>query len=275
LFTKEDIINGWSMFWRTFPIFFLFFLIAQINMDGGRGFLIPERLQPLQYGICAVICLFLFDFLGKKISKTKYNFAITDFIGWDILWRFVVMDLYFVVMFYIVILAVAGTIAEAVKADPNIIRGFPPITLVNVISAILALGWTTTTVIKNRIENNPLRRLPVIQGLCLADFLVGAITLYIARQLLGLPWFDYRFLFLAGILLIIRSILTVFRLRLAWFLHVIFSWVTGIVFSFIVLRLSDALGLFIRSGFFIIMIALSVFIVVYFTRPRVKGYFIR
>jgi hypothetical protein len=161
IFNKENICNGWSLWYKTalivgsisLPFYFINREIAESN-------------QVILSLIFLLLSLFIFNFFAKLLAKKKYGLRITKFIGWSILWRSIIMNIPYqlVVVFPAKITEIfAENIKEeylAAGTAPSLILIFLLCTILillfilSLFFGIAALGWATTTVIKKAKDIN-------------------------------------------------------------------------------------------------------------------------
>ena len=79
--------------------------------------------------------------------------------------------------------------------------------------------------------------------------------------------------YLAGLLFVVRGILTLMRWRIAWLLHLLFSWLTAIVFSTLLVLFTQFNAGDEGNALKTMIIAVTAIIIVLFLMPYVRKEF--
>lgn len=154
IFTKDSIGNGWSIFWRTLPITLIYAMINYwLKKQEGTGIF---QLLAMLIIICTYI--FVYDLLGKYLARKKYGLEIFDFIGWSISWRTAIMSMISGMVAMPLLSGIVILMMIAKKHSLNwliLVLGLF-LVLIYLFAEILAIGWATTTVIKNKAKERPM-----------------------------------------------------------------------------------------------------------------------
>lgn len=154
IFNKENICNGWSLWYKTALIISSACLII---------YFIDKEILESKYGILSLIflfsLLFIFDFFAKLLAKKKYALKINNFIGWSILWRSIIMNIP-----YQLAVAFPARIMEIfiknIREEYLATKIISPLIVISLLCiaillfilslffGIVVLGWATTRVIK-------------------------------------------------------------------------------------------------------------------------------